>query len=223
MKRLILLILAMLLLCGCGKVTEKPAPTAPGSGFAAPGTTTMPGGENAPAAPQAPAVVHDGNYRRVDIDANNWAQYFELKEIPLYAVSPDEGIGRICQNYCVVLREEYQPYLKPTGNYHVDFLIRFDLYIDTLDIDVEQRIYRHSDDLFYAVQADKRAVFDRNALPGYAYGGLSTDYDGYANAFFTGYAMLLPDYPDQKIWTGFYIDLSKAQAVEASGYLELAG
>ena len=123
----------------------------------------------------------------------------------------------------MALREEYLPYLKPAGNYRVDFLIRFDLYIDTLDVDIEQRIYRHSDDLFYAVQADKRAVFDRNALSGAAYGGLSADYTGYANAFFTGYAMLLPDYPDQKIWTGFYIDLSRAQAIEASGYIELAG
>lgn len=218
MKKILALLAAiclLLALAACGKAVSEPAQSG-----AAPGDRTEaqePGGEK-PRATAAPA--RSGSYHRVEITAENWEQYFELKEIPLYVVSGEDVIALVYQNYCVELRDEYLPDLKPNGNYRVQFTFRFDLYVDTLDVNTEERLYRHTDDLLYAVQAEKSAVFDKTALPASAYGADHTLYTDYGNAFFIGYAML---HPESRVWSGFYMDLSKVEPVKVSGYLELGG
>ena len=217
MKRICLLLaLLLLLLCGCGSGSEG---TAGAPVDAAPVGVEQQPGETA-AATAKPAPVYTGDYRRVDITAENWQNYFELKEIPLYTVTQGDVIAQVCQYYCVVLREEYRPYLRQDGAYSVRFEIGFDLYIDTMDIDTNEGVYRHTDDLFYAVDVVKSAVFDRNALPASAFGADASLYTGFSNAFFTGYCTL---HAESKVWSGFYIDLSKARVESVSGFLELGG
>ena len=222
MKRILLILLAALLLfalAACGRGGQKAE---------APGETARPGqsaaeGESAPS--QAPAPVYSGSYRRVDITADNWQDYVELKEIPLYPVTQGDVIAQVCQNYCVVLREEYLPWLDPAGSYSVSFEVSFDLYVDTMDIDTNEGVYRHTDDLFYAVDTTKRAVFDRSALPASAYGADASLYGGYGNAFFTGYCTLHTgdELGDNRVWSGFYIDLAKARVESVSGWISLGG
>ena len=222
MKRILSLLLALcclLSLCACGAGTggganQSGAPLQPQSG-AAPaqnGTGTS-------------ASNPSGKFQRVAITADNWADYFELKEIPLYTVSQGEVIAQVCQYFCVVLREEYLPYLNPNGNYRVEFIFHFDLYIDTMDINTNEGVYRHTDDLFYAVEATKSAVFDRSALPSSAYGGDASAYDGFSNAFFTGYCTLHSgdELGENRVWSGFYIDLNQVTLESVSGELELGG
>ena len=215
MKRLPAFLLAalLLLLCACSQSSDTPAPAAAEPGSAQTGSAPVP-------TPGANTPVYTGSYHRQTITADNWQTYFELKEIPLYTVVQDGVIAQVCQYYCVVLRDEYRPYLKPDGSYHVDFELRFDLYIDTMDIDTNEGVYRHTDDLFYAVEATKTARFDRFALPAEAYGADASLYTGFSNAFFTGYCAL---HAESEVWSGFYIDLSQVKLVSVSGSLELGG
>lgn len=220
MKRILSLLLALLCLlslCACGRSgadpDAQPAQPRPQTDSSAPAA------EDGAAAPTS-APVYSGSYRRVKITAENWRDYFELKEIPLYTIVQEEVIAQVCQNFCVVLREEYLPYLNPSGSWHVDFSFRFDLYIDTMEIDTNEGVYGHTDDLFYAVETTKSARFDRAALPAAAYGGLASDYEGFSNAFFTGYCAL---HAESRVWSGFYIDLSKVTLESVSGELELGG
>ena len=223
MKRILALLTALALLaslCACGKAVSGQEPAAPSANGPRPDPKEVTPVER-PAVERAQSMpASSGRYRRVTISPDNWREYFELREIPLYEVTGEDVIATVFQTYCVTLREEYLPDLKPGGSYAVNFKFRFDLYIDTLDIDTNARLYRHTDDLFYAVQADKSATFDRYALPGSAYGADRSEYGGYRNAFFTGYAML---HAESKVWSGFYIDLDKVELLEASGYLELGG
>ena len=220
MKRFLLLLTALLLALSCAGCAKEPAeqpapvPLSPAAYHAA-----APTPEATPFAAPTPAPVASGSYRRVDITPDNWAQYFELREIPLYCVYQDEVIAQVEQRYCVVLREEYLPLLKPDGAYAVDFSFRFDIYVDTMDIDTNTRSYRHTDDLFYAVQTDKSARFDCHALPASAYGMDTSVASGAQNAFFIGYAVL---HAESLAWSGFYVDLSKVELLSASGYVELA-
>ena len=128
-------------------------------------------------------------------------------------------IAQVYQTYCVVLRDEYLSALEPEGDYSVSFEFTFDLYVNTLAVDTKNYDYGHTDDLLFAVVADKTAVFDRNALPYSAYGTDHSLHSGYSNAFFTGWATI---HPDSKVWSGFYIDLDQVTLVSASGTLRLA-
>ncbi len=215
MKRVILLLLAVLLLtglCACGKTEEsdQTQETAEEQTKGNPVRTTPAPTENVRTDPT--------DYQRVEINEDNWRDYFELKEIPLYTVSQGEVIAAVWQAYCVVAREEYVPYLRPDGDYKVSFSFTFDLYIDTMDINTNEGVYRHTDDLFYAVETTKNAVFDRNALPAAAYGADAGLYPARSNAFFSGQCML---HAESRVWAGFYIDLSQVKLESAEGYIEL--
>ena len=205
MKRILalLLVCAMCLsLCACGKKQEEAIEAA------------------APEAVETVTPVQmQRSYRSYEITADNWQQYFEIVEIPLYILTSTEIISQVCQNYCVVLKDEYLPYLNPEGDYSVRFDISFDIYVETLDIDTVHYTYRHMGDTLYADKSTKTAIFNRSALPKSAYG---TDYNarvGYANAFFNGWAQVQPE---SKVWAGFYIDPAAVQVVSASGTIELA-
>lgn len=223
MKRILSLLLALcclLSLCACssgenGASLPAGRPGRPQSGAA----------DSSQTGTGAAVPNYSGKYNRVTITADNWTDYFELKEIPLYTVTQGDVIAQVCQNFCVVLRDEYLPYLKPAGNYRVEFSFRFDLYIDTMDINTNEGVYRHTNDLFYAVETTKNAVFDRNALPGSAYGGDASAHEGFSNAFFTGYCVLHTgdELGNNRVWSGFYIDLSQVTLESVSGELELGG
>lgn len=204
MRRILALLLLCSLcftLCACGKKQEEPI-TAPEE----PVETVTP-------------VQMQRSYRSYEITPDNWQQYFEIVEIPLYILTSTEIISQVCQNYCVVLKDEYLPYLNPEGMYSVRFELNFDIYVETLEIDTVHYTYRHMGDRLYATNATKTAVFDRAALPRSAYG---TDYNarvGYANAFFNGWAQMQPE---SKVWAGFYLDPSAVQVLSAAGTIELA-
>ena len=203
MKRVLSLLLALSLclsLCACGKKAEETAPAVP-----EPVETVTP--------------VQMRTYRTYEINNDNWNMYFEIAEIPLYILTSTEIISQVCQNYCVVLKDDYLPYLNPEGNYSVRFELAFDIYVETLDIDTVHFTYRHTGDTLYADKATKTAIFNRSALPKSAYG---TDYNarvGYANAFFNGWAQLQPE---SKVWAGFYIDPASIQMLSVSGTIDLA-
>ena len=151
MKRVIslLLIFALCLpLCACGKKAEESA---------------------APTEAQQPietvTPVQMRTYRSYEINSDNWNMYFEIAEIPLYILTSTEIISQVCQNYCVVLKDDYLPYLNPEGNYSVRFDVAFDIYVETLDIDTVHYTYRHMGDTLYADKAAKTCLFDRGALP----------------------------------------------------------
>lgn len=155
----------------------------------------------------------------MEISADNWSQYFQLREIPLYSITSSGVIAQVYQTYCVVLRDEYLDQVKSDGDYSVAFSFSFDLYYNTLKVDTKNYTYGHTDDTMFEVSATKSAVFDKNALRYSAYGTDHSRYSGYSNAFFTGWANI---HPDSKVWSGFYIDLSQVRLESAEGYLELA-
>ncbi len=204
MKRILALLLALVMslsLCACGKKQEKPIEAAPA------------------AAETVTPVQMERSYRSYEINADNWDMFFEIAEIPLYILTSTEIISEVCQTYCVVLKDEYLPYLNPEGSWSVRFELSFDIYVDTLEIDTVHYTYRHTDDRLYADRAVKSAVFNSSALPKSAYG---TDYNarvGYTNAFFNGWAQMQPE---SKVWAGFWIDPASVQMLSVSGTIELA-
>lgn len=204
MKRIlaVLLICSLCLsLCACGKKQEEAAAAVP------------------EAVETVTPVQMERSYRSYEITSENWNMFFEIAEIPLYILTSTDIISQVCQNYCVVLKDEYLPYLNPEGDYSVRFDVSFDIYVETLDIDTVHYTYRHMGDILYATNATKTAIFNRSALPKSAYG---TDYNarvGYANAFFNGWAQMQAE---SKVWAGFYIDPASVQMVSVSGTIELA-
>ena len=215
MKKLISLLLlaaCCLALCACGKKSEPPAETGPAVEYAIPTESIQ--------TPAQEAYVYS-RYDSIEITLDNWSTYFEITEVPLFILNPNGGIREAVQNYCVTLREEFSHRLRPIGSYGVDFTIDFDVYIDTLDIDLDARTYAHTDDLLYALRAEHSCRFSSSALPKNAAGGTYTDYllnlaPAYQNAFFSGSA----HYTDG-VWAGFYVDLSTVEVVSAQGTLEL--
>ena len=225
----ILLILALCLsLCACGSAGEEvPAPEESESPF-----LILPRPEDWTAAPEGaqPAVTPPPTpdtrpWHRVEINADNWSQYFQLREIPLYSITNSGVIAQVYQTYCVVLRDEYLDLVIGDGDYKVDFTFTFDVYYNTLDIDTTNYTYRHTDDFgvpgapLKEATATKTAVFDRNALPTSAYGTDFSRYRGYSNAFFSGWANINME---SKVWSGFYIDLNQVRLESVSGYLQIA-
>lgn len=204
MKRILCLILMLslsLFLCACGREKEEAPPA------------------EAPEPAETVTPVQMRSYRSYEINLDNWQQYFEVTEIPLYILTSTEIISQVCQTYCVVLRDEYLPFLNPDGDYSVRFELSFDIYAETLEIDTAHYTYRHTDDMLYATNATKTAIFDRSALPKTAYGGDYNARVGYANAFFSGWAQVQPE---SKVWAGFYIDPASVQMLSVSGTIELA-
>lgn len=203
MKRILALLLVCALclaLCACGKKEEAAIPV--------------------PEAVETVTPVQmDRSYRSYEINTENWNMFFEVVEIPLYILTSTDVISQVCQNYCVVLKDEYLPYLNPEGDYSVRFDVAFDIYVETLDIDTVHYTYRHMGDTLYADHSTRTAIFTRSALPRSAYG---TDFNarvGYANAFFNGWAQMQAE---SKVWAGFYIDPASVQMVSVSGTIELA-
>lgn len=224
MKRILCVLLALVIclsLCACGtkageslsEIEENAAPTpvvpTPEAWTAAP--------EEAPATPSPTPDTR--SFHRVDITADNWSQYFQLREIPLYSITSSGVIAQVCQTYCVVLRDEYLEQVKGDGDYSVSFTFGFDLYYNTLKVDTKNYTYGHTDDTMFEVHAEKPAVFDRYALRYSAYGTDFSRYSGYSNAFFSGWANINME---SKVWSGFYIDLSQVELISVSGYLQLA-
>lgn len=212
MKRIICVLLIAVLclaLCGCGR--RKTAPSDAGAT-----TEYVPAAET----PAAPTPLYSST-TEIPITLENWSTYFEICEIPLYVTNPNGGVLEVKQNYCVALREEVAHRLQPNGASHVEFEIGFDVYVNTLDQDVENNLFLHTDDLLYALRADHTCVFTSSALPKSAYGAsyntfLQSLAPTYQNAFFTGSAQ----YTDG-VWAGFYVDLSTVEVISVQGTLEL--
>ncbi|MBR5093747.1 MAG: hypothetical protein IK095_01505 [Oscillospiraceae bacterium] len=231
MRRYLCLILAlalMLSLCACGKKGAGSAPESDELQQEQPAeeTPVVPTPESWSAVPPqsapaetAPATPDTRSFHRVEITADNWKTYFQLREIPLYSITSSGVIAQVYQTYCVVLRDEYLDQVDRDGDYSVSFSFTFDLYYNTLSVDTTDYHYGHTDDIMYEVTATKSAVFDRDALPYSAYGTDHSRYSGYSNAFFNGWATI---HPDSKVWSGFYIQLDKVQLESVEGYLELA-
>ena len=224
MKRLLCLLLVLALslgLCACGKKTEEPV-SSPGAELQIPPVPTPEVWIAAPEeeATSTPAPTPDTRpFHRVEITADNWQLFFQLREIPLYSITKSGVIAQVCQTYCVVLRDEYLELVKSDGDYQVEFSFTFDIYYNTLSVDTKNYLYGHTDDIMYEVTATKPAVFDRHALRYSAYGTDHSRYSGYSNAFFSGWANI---HPDSKVWSGFYIDLTQVRLESVSGTLQLA-
>ena len=215
MKKLLSLLLLVsfcLALCACGKKGTPPAETGNTSEYPLP-TEALPQVTQEP-----PAYRY---YDSIEITPENWSTYFEICEIPLFILNPNGGIREMVQNYCVALREEFAHRMRTIGAYEVDFTIGFDVYVDTLDIDLDARSYAHTSDMLFALRAEHSCAFTSRALPKSASGGTYSDYlvnlaPAYRNAFFSGSA----HYTDG-VWAGFYVDLSTVEVVSVQGTLEL--
>ena len=204
---LVLVCSLCLLLCACGR--NKAAPVEPG-------LTT----ESVVLAEPTPSPGYT-RFDSIPITSENWNVYFEISEVPLFILNPNGGVRELVQNYCVTLREEFAHRMRTSGSYQVDFEIAFDVYVDTLEIDLDNRSFSHTDDLLFALRADHSCSFTAHALPRSAAGGTYADYlvnlaPQYRNAFFSGSA----HYTDG-VWAGFYVDLSTVEVLSASGTLEL--
>ena len=211
MKRLYCLLLLLCLvpaLCACGR--DKNAPIDPGLKV----DNTIP-----TQVTPTPLLTRSVS---VPITMDNWGDYFQIREIPLYLYNPNGGVLELKQFYCVVLRDEYAHRMLTHGDFRVDFEIGFDVYVNQLDYDKENNVFLHTDDLFYAVRADHTCAFTAMALPASASG---SSYGSYAqslstgsfdNAFFTGTA----HYTDG-VWAGFYVDPASIEVLAASGTLDL--
>ena len=216
MKRTVCLVLLLALclgLCACGRKR--------GAASSREDAATEYSSAETEALSPTPAAALYRNYGSVEITADNWRDYFEVCEVPLYQLNPAGGVHELKQNYCVVIREEIAHRLNPYGSYHVDFEIGFDVYVNTLDYDRENNLFLHTDDLLYAVRAVHPCAFTATALPKSAYGSSYSAYlqagsETYRNAFFTGSAI----YTDGA-WAGFYVDLNSVELVSVQGSIEL--
>lgn len=212
MKRMICVLLVLLLclpFCGCGR--KRAAPEDPGPAQATGGIPETP----------VPTLPPFRTVTQIEITPENWSLYFEICEVPLHVLNANGGVLELKQNYCVCLREEFQHRLEPLGASRVSFEVAFDVYVNTLEYDTENRLFLHTDDLYYAVRADHSCVFTSGALPKSAYGSSYSSFlrnyaPTYENAFFVGSA----NYSDG-IWAGFYVDLNTVEIVDVSGTLEL--
>ena len=209
---LLLLVSLCLALCACGRDRTPPAEAG--------GTSEYPLPTEAPSQAAQEAPVY-GHYDSIAITRENWDTYFEICEVPLFILNPNGGIREMVQNYCVALREEFAHRMRTIGAYEVAFTIDFDVYVDTLDIDLDARTYAHTSDMLYALRAEHNCAFTAKALPKNAAGGTYSEYlvnlaPAYRNAFFSGSA----HYTDG-VWAGFYVDLSTIEVVSAEGTLEL--
>lgn len=242
MKRLLCLFLALALglsLCGCKNKNSNPelaGDPADETGEQI-GVQLFSPSEDTPAT--APPTPDTRPYHRVEITPDNWDLYFQLREIPLYSISNGEVISQICQNYCVVLRDEYLDRVISDGDYRVEFSFTFDVLYNTLDVDTKNYRYGHTSDFGYPdapvygqegggghsnsplVEASttKPAVYDCFALEYSAYGTDYSRYHGYSNAFYTGWANINVE---SKVWSGVYIDLDRVTVESVSGYLDMA-
>ena len=242
MKRLFCLILALALglsLCGCkgGDQAADPAGETAAETGEMPGVQLFSPSEGSSAA--APSTPDTRPYHRVEVNLDNWDLYFQLREIPLYSITSSGVISQICQNYCVVLRDEYLDRVISDGDYRVEFSLSFDVYYNTLEVDTKNHLYGHTGDFGYPnapiygqdsgeghpdaplkeASATKTAVFDCYALEYSAYGTDFSLYSAYSNAFFSGWANINME---SKVWSGFYIDLDQVRMESVSGYLDLA-
>ena len=207
----IVLLLLCLTLCACGRSEARPIDT---------GDTNEYLVDVLPVTPE-PTVQIYTHFETVAITNENWSTYFEIREIPLYMLNPNGGILEAEQNYCVALREAYLPMLRASDSYQVDFTVDFDVYVNTLDIDLSDYSFSHTADTLFAVRAEHSCVFNQRALHS---SDANASYDrflingspNYQNAFFTGSAR----YTDG-VWAGFYVDPSTLQVVSANGTLEL--
>lgn len=210
MKKLLSLVMLLALclaLCACGKGRAQPAE---------PGMTI-----ETPVYIEPTPTPGYSRYDSIPITMENWATYFEISEVPLFILNPNGGVRELVQNYCITLREEFMHRMRMDGSYQVAFTVAFDVYVDTLDIDLDNRSFVHTDDLLYALRAEHECSFTARALPKSAAGGTYGDYlfdlaPQYRNAFFSGSA----HYSDG-VWAGFYVDLATVQIVSVSGTLEL--
>ena len=215
MKRMLFLLLFVslcLALCACGRKETAPAGTGTTSEYPLPTESVSQGARETP--------VY-GHYDSIEITPENWSTYFEICEIPLFILNPNGGIREMVQNYCVALREEFAHRMRTIGAYEVDFTIGFDVYVDTLAIDLDAHTFAHTSDMLYALRAEHTCAFTARALPKNAAGGTYADYlvnlaPAYRNAFFSGSA----HYTDG-VWAGFYVDLSTVEVVSVQGTLEL--
>ncbi len=167
---------------------------------------------------EPPSYQH---FESIPITQENWSTYFEICEVPLFILNPNGGIREMVQNYCVSLRDDIAHRMRSIGAYEVDFTIAFDVYVDTLDIDLDAHTFAHTSDLLYALRAEHSCAFTARALPKSAAGGTYADYlvnlaPAYRNAFFSGSA----HYTDG-VWAGFYVDLNTVEVVSVEGTLEL--
>ena len=215
MKKIVSLLLfasLCLSLCACGRKETLPAGTGQTSEYPLPTETIS------DAVQETPVYTH---YDSIEITRDNWNTYFEICEIPLFILNPNGGIREMVQNYCVALREEFAHRMRTIGAYQVDFTIGFDVYVETLDIDLDAHSYAHTSDMLYALRAEHNCAFTARALPKSAAGGTYADYltnlaPAYRNAFFSGSA----HYTDG-VWAGFYVDLNTVEVVSVQGTLEL--
>ena len=214
MKKLLSLLLVTLCLafCACGRSGTQPAEAGRTNEYPLPTES---------AAQEKQEDTGSGHYDRIEITPENWSLYFEICEVPLFILNPNGGIRELVQNYCVALREEFAHRMRTIGAYEVDFTIGFDVYVDTLDIDLDARSYAHTSDMLYALRAEHTCAFTAKALPKNAAGGTYSDYlvnlaPAYRNAFFSGSA----HYTDG-VWAGFYVDLNTVEIVSVQGTLEL--
>ena len=207
----LVLLLLSLSLFGCGKAKGQPIDSGDANEYTV---------DVLPVTPEPTVQVYT-HFETVTITDENWSTYFEIREIPLYMLNPNGGILEAEQNYCVALRDVYLPMLRSSDSYQVDFTVDFDVYVNTLDIDLSTYRFSHTADMLFAVRAEHSCVFNQRALHS---SDANASYDrflingapSYQNAFFTGSA----NYTDG-VWAGFYVDLSTLQVVSASGTLEL--
>ncbi len=209
---LLLLASLCLALCACGKSKAPPAEAGRTSEYPLPTESIT---------QATPEPVNSGHYDSIVITPDNWSLYFEICEVPLFILNPNGGIREAVQNYCVALREEFAHRMRTIGAYEVDFTIGFDVYVDTLDIDLDARTYAHTSDMLYALRAEHTCAFTSRALPKNAAGGTYSDYlvnlaPAYRNALFSGSA-----HSTDGVWAGFYVDLDTIQVVAVEGTLEL--
>ena len=215
MKKLLSLFLCVLLclsVCACGRNGTPPAQAGRTSEYPLPTESISQAAQE----PVDPAYCDS-----IEITAENWDIYFEICEVPLFILNPNGGIRELVQNYCVALREEFAHRMRTIGAYEVDFTIGFDVYVDTLAIDLDARSFAHTSDMLFALRAEHNCAFTAKALPKNAAGGTYADYlvnlaPAYRNAFFSGSA----HYTDG-VWAGFYVDLSTVEVVAVQGTLEL--
>ena len=213
MKKTVLLLLTLVLclaLAACGK--SKAAPEEPGE------TSEYSAGAEAVVTP-VPLPLRSAE--EIEITPENWSLYFTVAEGPLYMFNPNGGVRELEQNYCIVLRDEFLHRFRDYGSYRVDFEVSFDVYVNSLDYDKENNLFLHTDDLYFAKQAQHRCSFTASALNLSSYGSNYADYlsglePSYLNAFFTGSA----NYSDG-VWAGFYVDLNSVQILDARGTLSL--
>lgn len=116
-------------------------------------------------------------YKTIEITPENWSEYFEIVEVPLFCDNDFNEVECFFIAHCVVLKENFTPQLCADSDFEVLFEIEYDCSLVSLDVDVVAHTFSHMNDSSYFGREKGTAKYTLNALTSASCGMVFTDFN----------------------------------------------